>query len=429
MAYERRGSTTLVSSLDHLSDIEIADPAIYEEKLPHESFRLLRDHAPVHWHEWSDRSKGFWAITRHEDIVAISRDPATYSSAAEHVLLFDLDPDALEARRSILETDPPDHTRLRRLVSAAFTPGKVAEYEQATREIASDLLDRLIAEGEGDFVTAVAAPLPINVIVRILGIPEEDAAFMVELSDHLVEGTSGEPLDPTAYGNATALELLPFSSPASHALFEYGRKIGNERRDEPRDDLLTLLVQAEVDGEHLTDPEYCNFFQILVFAGNETTRTAISQGVHALIENPDELDRLRADRDLIPTAVEEILRWATPIMYFRRTAMRDTEIRGVPVSRGDKVVMWYVSGNFDERVLPDPHRFDVGRTPNEHVTFGGTGPHYCLGAWLARLELRVLLEELLDKDVHLEAAGAPARIRSNFVNGLRTLPVRVTSGA
>ena len=419
----------MASTLDHLSDIQIADPAIYEENVPHESFRLLRDHAPVHWHDWSDRSKGFWAITRHEDIVAISRDPATYSSAAEHVLLVDLDPDELEARRSILETDPPDHTRLRRLVSSAFTPGKVAEYEQATREITSDLLDRLIAEGGGDFVAAVSAPLPINVIVRILGIPSEDAAFMVELSDHLVEGTSGVPLDPTAYGNTTPLPLLPFSSLASHALFEYGRKIGNERRGEPRDDLLTLLVQAEVEGGHLTDAEYCNFFQILVFAGNETTRTAISQGIHALLDNPDGLDRLRADRALIPTAVEEILRWATPIMYFRRTALQDTEIRGVPIRRGDKVVMWYVSGNFDERVLPDPFRFDVGRTPNAHVTFGGTGPHYCLGAWLARLELRVLLEELIDKDVRIEAAGAPARVRSNFVNGLRTLPVRVAAGA
>ena len=419
----------MASTLDHLSGIQIADPAIYEENVPHESFRLLRDHAPVHWHDWSDRSKGFWAITRHEDIVAISRDPATYSSAAEHVLLVDLDPDELEARRSILETDPPDHTRLRRLVSSAFTPGKVAEYEQATREITSDLLDRLIAEGGGDFVAAVSAPLPINVIVRILGIPSEDAAFMVELSDHLVEGTSGVPLDPTAYGNTTPLPLLPFSSPASHALFEYGRKIGNERRGEPRDDLLTLLVQAEVEGEHLTDAEYCNFFQILVFAGNETTRTAISQGIHALLDNPSELDALRADRALIPTAVEEILRWSTPIMYFRRTALRDTEIRGIPIRRGDKVVMWYMSGNFDERVLPDPFRFDVGRAPNAHVTFGGTGPHYCLGAWLARLELRVLLEELIDKDVRLEAAGAPARVRSNFVNGLRTLPVRVAAGA
>lgn len=422
-------SKRLASTLDHLSEIDIADPAIYEAGIPHNAFRSLRDTSPVHWHEWSDRSKGFWAITRHEDIVAISRDPATYSSAAEHVMLFDLDPDELEARRSLLETDPPEHTRLRRLVSSAFTPGKVAEYEQATREIAANLLDALIAEGRGDFVEAVSAPLPINVLVRILGIPEEDAPFMLELSDHLVEGTAGVPIDPTAYGNTTPLSLLPFGSPASHALFEYGRRIGDARRNEPRDDLVTRLVQAGNEGESLTDAEYCNFFQILVFAGNETTRTAMSQGIHALIAHPNEFERLRANPDLIPTAVEEILRWAAPIMYFRRTAMKDTQIRGVPISRGDKVVMWYVSGNFDERVLPNPHRFDVGRTPNEHVTFGGTGPHYCLGSWLARLELRVLLTELLDRGLYFEADGEPARIRSNFVNGLRTLPVRVVSGA
>ena len=381
----------------------------------------------MHWHPWPDRSNGFWAITRHADIVAISRDPDTYSSAAEHVLLVDLDPDALEARRSLIETDPPEHTRLRRLVSSAFTPRKVAEYELATRRIAAGLLDTLAADGAGDFVDLVAAPLPINVIVSILGIPTEDAPFMVELSNHLVEGTSGVPLDPTAYGNTTPLELLPFDSPASHALFEYGRRIGQERRDDPRDDLITRLVASEVNGESLTDTEYCNFFQLLVFAGNETTRTAISQGMLALMEHPEELERLRADPALMSTTVEEILRWTTPIMYFRRTAMRDIELGEVQVRRGDKVVMWYVSGNYDERVFESPQRFDIGRQPNEHVTFGGSGPHYCLGAWLARLELRVLLEEMLARRLRVELTGDPVRTRSNFVNGLQRLPVRVVA--
>jgi cytochrome P450 len=415
------------SAVGELSDVNVADPEVYERGLPHDAFRLLRDRSPVHWHPWPDRSNGFWAITRHEDIVLISRDPETYSSAAEHVLLVDLDPDALEARRSLIETDPPEHTRLRRLVSSAFTPRKVAEYELATRRIAAGLLDTLVADREGDFVDLVAAPLPINVIVSILGIPTEDAPFMVELSNHLVEGTSGVPLDPTAYGNTTPLELLPFDSPASHALFEYGRRIGQERRADPRDDLISRLVRSEVNGESLTDTEYCNFFQLLVFAGNETTRTAISQGMLALMEHPEELERLAADPALMPTAVEELLRWTTPILYFRRTAMRDTEIEGVPIRRGDKVVMWYVSGNYDERVFESPLRFDVSRSPNEHVTFGGSGPHYCLGAWLARLELRVLLEEVLERDLRLEPAGEPVRTRSNFVNGLQRLPVRVVA--
>jgi cytochrome P450 len=417
----------LSSAVGELSDINIADPAAYEHGLPHDAFRLLRDRSPVHWHPWPDRSNGFWAITRHADIVVISRDAETYSSAAEHVLLVDLDPDALEARRSLIETDPPEHTRLRRIVSSAFTPRKVAEYELATRRIAAGLLEALAADGGGDFVDLVAAPLPINVIVSILGIPTEDAPFMVELSNHLVEGTSGVPLDPTAYGNTTPLELLPFDSPASHALFEYGRRIGQERRDDPRDDLITRLVASEVNGESLTDTEYCNFFQLLVFAGNETTRTAISQGMLALMEHPEELERLRADPALMSTTVEEILRWTTPIMYFRRTAMRDTELGEVQVRRGDKVVMWYVSGNYDERVFESPQQFDIGRQPNEHVTFGGSGPHYCLGAWLARLELRVLLEEMLARRMRVELTGDPVRTRSNFVNGLQRLPVRVVA--
>jgi cholest-4-en-3-one 26-monooxygenase len=418
----------MTSATGELS-VNIADPAAYERGLPHAEFRLLRDRSPVHWHPWPDRSNGFWAITRHSDIVAISRDPTTYSSAAEHVLLVDLDPDALEARRSLIETDPPEHTRLRRLVSSAFTPKKVAEYELATRRIAAGLLDELLRQEQGDFVELVAAPLPINVIVSILGIPSEDAPFMVELSNHLVEGTSGRPIDPTAYGNTTPLDLLPFDSPASHALFEYGRRIGQARRAEPRQDLITQLVHAEVDGESLTDAEYCNFFQLLVFAGNETTRTAISQGILALVEHPAEFERLRNDDALMSTAVEEILRWTCPILYFRRTAMRDTAIGDVEIGRGDKVVMWYASGNYDERAFENPQAFDVGRTPNEHVTFGGSGPHYCLGAWLARLELRVLLEEMLERGLRLELAGDPVRTRSNFVNGLQSLPVRVTGGS
>lgn len=419
----------MTSALGNLSDVNIADPAAYERGLPHADFQLLRDRAPVHWHPWPDRSNGFWAVTRHRDIGTISTDTDTYSSAAEHVLLVDLDPDALEARRSLIETDPPDHTRLRRLVSPAFTPRRVAEYELATRRITAGLLDSLIRDGGGDFVALVAAPLPINVIVSILGIPAEDAPFMVELSNHLVEGTSGLPLDAGAYGNTTPLSLLPFDSPASHALFEYGRQLGKSRMSAPKDDLITRLVTSEVDGESLTDAEYCNFFQLLVFAGNETTRTSISQGMLALMRFPDQFERILNDPTQIPTAVEEILRWSSPILYFRRTAMRDTELAGVEIHRGDKVVMWYASGNYDERAFVDPQRFDVGRTPNDHVTFGGSGPHYCLGAWLARLELRILLEEMVARRLCLGVAGQPVRTRSNFVNGLQSLPVQVLADA
>jgi cytochrome P450 len=249
---------------------------------------------------------------------------------------------------------------------------------------------------------------------------------MIELTDHLVEGTSDRPLDPSAYGNTTPLHLLPFNSPASWALFEYGRRIGEERRKNPADDLVSRLVQADVDGDRLSDVEYTNFFQLLVFAGNETTRSGISQGMLALMEHPGELERLADDPSLVPTAVEEILRFGSPVMYFRRTVMRDTEIRNVPVREGEKVVMWYVSANYDEEVFEDPYRFDVGREgPRESTSFGGGGAHYCLGAWLARLELRILLEEMLKRKLRFELNGRPRRIRTNFVNGIESMPVRV----
>jgi cytochrome P450 len=218
---------------------------------------------------------------------------------------------------------------------------------------------------------------------------------------------------------------LPFNSPASWALFEYGRKLGEIRRHDPADDLVSRLVHAEVDGDSLTDQEYTNFFQLLVFAGNETTRSAIAQGMLALMQHPGEQERLHVDPSLSRTATEEIIRWASPVLYFRRTAMRDTELRGVPLREGDKVVMWYCSGNYDEEAFADPYRFDVGREGRETVSFGAAGPHYCLGAWLARLEIRILLEEIVARGLRFELAGEPERIRTNFVNGLHHLPATV----
>jgi cytochrome P450 len=408
-----------------LESIDIASQEVWERGVPHEEFRLLRAHDPVHWHPWPWRGGGFWALTKHADVVAVSKDWETFSSAEGHIYLWELEPDALEVRRSLIETDPPAHSRLRRIVSSAFTPKKVRGYEEFTRKIAGELLDRAIAARELDWVDGIAAPLPINVLVSILGVPDEDAPMMIELTNHLAEGTSDVPLDPNAYGNSTPLRLLPFNSPASWALFEYGRKIGEERRRSPADDLVSRLVHAEVDGDSLTDAEFTNFFQLLVFAGNETTRTGISQGMLALMQHPEEFARLYNDPALAAPAADELIRYATPVLYFRRTAMRDTEIRGVPIRRGDKVVMWYISANYDEEVFDEPYRLDLGRRPNEYVAFGGGGPHYCLGAFLAHLEVRVLLEEMVERRIRFELAGEPKRLRSNFVNGIESMPVRV----
>ena len=252
--------------------------------------------------------------------------------------------------------------------------------------------------------------------------------MLVELTSEMAAATDPDHRpDPVKYPTEIDPRLLPFGSPAAHHVFEYGRKIGEQRRRQPTDDLVSRLVHAEVDGAHLSDTEYSNFFELFIFAGNETTRTGISQGILALMEHPDQLDRLAADPSLIPTGVDEILRYGTPIIYFRRTATRDTEIRGVSIQAGDRVALWYLSANFDEDVFPDSMRFDVGRNPNPHVTFGRGGPHFCLGSFLARLEIRILLEEILARNVRFELTGSPVRLRSNFVNGFKSLPVRVVS--
>jgi len=304
---------------------------------------------------------------------------------------------------------------------------KVADYEAATRKIAATLLDAAVENSNVDLVTAISSPLPIQVIVNILGVPSEDTAYMVELSDHLVEGTTGEPLVPDAYGNKTPLELLPFNSPAAFALFEYGRKLGDERRANPHEDVVSTLVHSQVDGEHLSETEFANFFQVLVFAGNETTRTAISNGLHAFMDNPDQLQKFYDNPDLIENAVEEIIRYATPVLHFRRTATKDTQIDGHPIAAGDKVVMWYASSNFDEEFFENPLDFNVSRpTRPKHLAFGAQGPHHCIGASLARLEIKILLEEMQKRRIFLERTGKIVRTRSNFVNGVLSLPARVT---
>ncbi len=413
---------------EDLAHIDVADPKVYAHGVPHEALAALRRHDPVHWHPWPGTGGGFWLLSKHADVFAVSKDPRRFSSQVGHIALEDREPDALEARRSMIETDPPEHTRLRRLVSDAFTRTRVAEYEVYTRAIASELLDAALAREEFDWVTEISEPLPVTVLISILGLPREDVPMLVELTSEMAAATDADYRpDPLRYPTDVDPRLLPFGTPAAQAVFDYGRRIGAERRAHPRDDLVSRLVHAEIDGERLNDTEYTNFFQLFIFAGNETTRTGISQGLLALMKHPDEFERLAADPSLIPTAVEEILRYGTPLIYFRRTATEATEIRGVRIRAGDRVALWYLSANFDEDVFADPRRFDVGRRPNPHVTFGRGGPHHCVGAFLARLEIRVLLEEMLARNVRFELTGPPVRLSSNFVNGFKSLPVRVSA--
>lgn len=404
--------------------VDLSDPGLYSNGIPQDSFAELRAKPGLAWNPMD--SAGFWAVTRHADVVEVSRDPQTYSSAVGHIQLYDIDPDALDARASMIDLDPPLHTRLRRLVSSAFTPRHIQDYQDAIRRRTRLLLDNYVERGGGDWVKAIAAPIPIAAICDIMGVPAEDHDYMIELSDHLVAGTSNQPLDPTAYGNTTDLRLLPFDSPAAHGIFEYARELGEKRRREPGDDLITKLIQAEVDGERLTDAEFTNFFRLMIFAGNETTRSAMAHLALHLAQFPAEFDRLRADRGLLNTAAEEVIRYSSPILYFRRTATRDAVLSETSINEGDKVVMWYASANFDERTFHDPLRFDVGRPLQPaNVAFGGGGAHFCLGASLARLELAVLIDELVERNLRVGVVGEPTFVRSNFVNGIEHIELRL----
>jgi cytochrome P450 len=411
---------------EDLAHVDVASPKVYAEGVPHETLAAIRRHDPVHWHPFPGTRDGFWLLSRHADVIAVGKDPRLFSSQVGHIALEDREPDALAARQSLIETDPPEHTRLRKLVSYAFTRSKVREYEEYTRKIVSELLDKAIAMGEFDWVTEISEPVPVTILISILGLPAEDIPTLIEWTSEMAAATDSDyKPDPAKYPTDVDPRLLPFGSPAALQVFEYGHRIGEERRKHPTDDLVSRLVHAEVEGERLTDNEYSNFFELFIFAGNETTRTGISQGILALMEHPDQFDRLVEDRSLVPTAVDEILRYGTPIIYFRRTATRDTEIRGVPIQAGDRVAMWFLSANFDEDVFEDPMRFDVGRRPNPHTTFGRGGPHFCLGSFLARLEIGILLEEILARNVRFELAGPPVRLSSNFINGFKSMPVRV----
>ena len=406
---------------------DLADPGLYDHGIPHEVFAEMRAQPGLVWTPDMPSAAGFWSVGRLADLVTVSRDAATYSSELGHIQIYDIDEDVRRVRASMIDLDPPVHTRLRRLVSAAFTPRHVQGHEAAIRTRVRGRLDELVANGGGDWVSAIAAPIPIGVICDIMGVPAADHALMIEMSDHLVAGTSGDELDPHAYGNTTPLRELPFNSPAAFGIFDYACRARRQRLDHPTDDLLTLLATVEVDGERLGETDFARFFQLMIFAGNETTRSSMAHLALHLAEHPDQVARVRAEPSLLDQAVDEVIRVSSPILYFRRTTTVDTVLAGTEIAAGEKVVMWYASANFDEVVFPDPMRFDVGRprTP-AHVAFGGGGVHFCLGASLARLELAILIDEIDRAGISIEPTAEPHFVRSNFVNGIESLPVRVT---
>jgi cytochrome P450 len=407
--------------------------------VPYAEFGRLRAEAPVAW--FPDEGSGFWSVHGYGDIIAASRDVTTYSSGRGISFEEPTDED-MAARRTIIDTDPPEHTKLRKIVSGTFSQRAIAVYEHFIAELTEQVLDRCPAQDCFDFVDVVAKEVPIRVLARIMGLPEADLDLFIDLGDRLIANTDPDITD-VVWGrdDTDAYRRYPFRSPYGKQLWDLGRQVVKGRLGDlegadlkgpdlgdraPGDDLLSRLLRAEVDGDRLSETDLDNFFSILVVAGNETTRIAIAQGVLAFCQRPQEWDRLRADPGLLDTATDEVLRWSCPTHFMRRTATVDTELGGAGIRAGDKVVLWYVSGNRDEAEFELPDAFDLGRSPNRHLSFGRGGPHLCLGVHLARLEVKVVLAALARRFSRFELAGEPRRIRSNFTNGLKALPVRVS---
>ena len=396
--------------------IDIYSPDLYARRMPYDQYAWLREHAPVYWHPEPDGGSGYWAVTRYADVAAVSADNNLFSSYAGGTNIPDMEPDALAMIRTMMvNMDPPQHTKYRRLVSTGFTPKMIRALEPHVREITREILDRAAAKGACDFVTEIAAELPLAVIAEMMGVPKEDHHKVFDWSNRLIGFDDPEFNTSVEDARVAAMEL-----------FLYANNLALERKARPQSDLVSVLMAADVDGEHLTEADFDGFFLLLSVAGNETTRNLISGALVALEEHPEQKQRLIEDPALMPLAVEEFLRWVSPLIYFRRTASRDTEIGGTAIRAGDKVVMYYPAANRDPAVFDHADAFDVGRADNPHMAFGGGGPHFCLGASLARLEIRIMFEELLARFPGITITGPVQRLRSNFVNGIKHIPVRLS---
>ncbi|MEU0246506.1 cytochrome P450 [Streptomyces sp. NPDC006235] len=411
-----------------LADVNLADLDRFTDGVtPWRMFHTLRHEDPVHWQPEEAPNSGFWAVTRHRDIVRVDRDAETFTST-KFVNLEEVDDDQIKKRASILELDGVRHRALRSLIQRQFGANVISGYTDFLRGLTARTLDAALAKGRFDFVADVSADFPINVLARLLDVPLEDNQKLIDWGNRIIGHTDPDYADVLLHSEESErYRDLPFRSPASLEVFEYGRELARQRRGGDGTDLISRLVNATPrDGVPLSPQDFDNYFLLLVVAGNETTRHTISHSMLALIQHPEQLARLQEDPSLIPGAVEEFLRWASPVYHFRRTATRDVELGGKRIREGDKVVMWFASGNRDEEVFGDPYDFDVTRTDNDHVTFGKGSPHLCLGNLLARTEIRIMFEELIPRLADIRLTGEVPRVRSNFVNGIKKLPVAVT---
>jgi cholest-4-en-3-one 26-monooxygenase len=405
-----------------LDTIDIVDPDLYVARgYPHEEWTLLRREAPVYWYE-RPHVQPFWAITRHADIIEVSRQPDLFNAVpADRQLLFVVkeDPDQEQPEepilRQLLNMNPPEHGAYRGVVNRRFTPRSIQQLKGQIEQITAEVLDAAADRSECDFVTEISARLPLAVIAEMFGIPREDWAMMFRLSNELIG-----PGDPEYAKSATIKETV---QRAQLEFFQYFSQLIDERRKSGRDDLAGALANGRVNGESIPPFEMMSYFALLIIAGNETTRNATSGGLHALIDHPDQWRRLQNDPSLIPSAVDEIIRWTSPVIQFTRLAMRDAVVRNQKIRAGDVLVLFYPSANRDEEVFDEPFKFDITRNPNNHLAFG-IGEHFCLGANLARLELQVMFRQLAERLEAVELAGPVERMRSSFVGGIKHMQIR-----
>jgi cholest-4-en-3-one 26-monooxygenase len=401
-----------------VAPVDLSDSRSFVAGVPHAWLAHLRRHDPVHWQEEAN-GPGYWAVTRYHDCVTVNRDFDQFSSAARGTMPFELGEDEIAQQGlMMLNMDPPLHTRYRRLVNKGFTPRMVRDLEDSIHRCADAIIDQVCEAGTADFVTDISAELPLQVIAELLGVPGDDRYKMFDWSNRMVGSEDPE------YQLAAEMAMT-----AAMELYAYASSLYAEKRAAPHDDLMSVLTTVEMDGEQLSDMELELFFLLLTVAGNETTRNLMSGAMHTFFQHPDQWERLRQDRQLLPSAVEEMLRFVTPVMNFRRTAMRPTELSGTAIAAGDKVVFYHASANRDEEIFEDPDCFDISRDPNPHIAFGGGGPHFCLGANLARMEIRVMFEHLLDRLPDLAPVGEAQRLQSQFINGVKHLPVRFSPSA
>jgi cholest-4-en-3-one 26-monooxygenase len=394
---------------------DLSDPDLYADRVPQEELAELRRAAPIWWNpqpsDMGFNDDGFWAVTRHRDVVAISRDSDTFSSYENTAIVrfsSGNTREQIEMQRVImLNIDPPHHTKVRGIVSRGFTPRAINNLRDVLNERAKKIVQDALAKGTGDFVTDIACELPLQAIAELIGVPQEDRHKLFTWSNDMVGYDDPE---YAGDGETAAAEILGYSM-----------LMAEDRRACPREDIVSKLVSAQVDGDELTSDEFGFFVILLAVAGNETTRNAISHGMLAFLDNPDQWELFKAERP--ETAVDEMVRWATPVTVFQRTATRDTEISGQLIKQGQRVGMFYRSANFDEEVFEDPEQFNIMRNPNPHVGFGGTGAHYCLGANLARLEIDLMFNAIADAMPDITKAGDPQRLRSGWLNGVKRLPV------